>query len=92
MGAIDTTINYIIPIMAIILSTVGLIIFLGGLTGLFSVEEDDCECCNSDEALYWEDNKNNAFVHSKEEILVTVKGETMRYKVKCCPNCGKKFT
>lgn len=50
-----------------------------------------CDCCQGDEALYWKDNENNAFVDSKGEILTTVKGMTMRYKVKCCPSCGKEF-
>lgn len=50
-----------------------------------------CDCCQGDEALYWKDNENNAFVDSKGEILVTVKDKAMRFKVKCCPNCGKEF-
>jgi len=54
-------------------------------------ENADCDCCQGDEALYWADDENNAFVDSRGDVLVTVKGMTMRYKVKCCPNCGKKF-
>lgn len=50
-----------------------------------------CECCIGDEALYWKDNENNAFVDSKGDVLVTVKDHMMRFKVKCCPNCGRKF-
>lgn len=50
-----------------------------------------CECCLGDEPLYWKDNGSNAFVDSKGEILVTVKDRIMRYKVKHCPNCGRKF-
>lgn len=50
-----------------------------------------CECCNGDGALYWEDNENNSFIDSNGEILVVVKDNTMRYKVKYCPNCGRKF-
>ena len=50
-----------------------------------------CDCCQGDEALYYKDSENNAFVDSKGDVLVTVKGKTMRYKVKCCPNCGKEF-
>lgn len=50
-----------------------------------------CDCCQSDEALYWADDENNVFVDSKGDMMVTIKGMTMRYKVKCCPNCGKKF-
>ena len=51
----------------------------------------DCNCCQGDEALCWKDNNNNAFVDRKGDMMVTVKGKTMRYKVKCCPNCGKSF-
>lgn len=50
-----------------------------------------CDCCQGDEALYWADDENNAFVDSKGNILTTIKGMTMRYNVKCCPKCGKKF-
>lgn len=50
-----------------------------------------CECCAGDEALYWKDNENNAFVDSKGEIMVTVKDHEMRFRVKCCPNCGRVF-
>lgn len=50
-----------------------------------------CDCCQGDEALYWADDENNAFVDSKGDMLVTIKGVTMRYRVKYCPNCGKKF-
>lgn len=55
-------------------------------------ENAGCDCCQGDEALYWADDENNAFVDSRGDVLVTVKGITMRYKVKCCPNCGKEFT
>lgn len=54
-------------------------------------EAEGCECCIGDEALYWKDNENNAFVDSKGEVLVTVKDHVMRFQVKCCPNCGRKF-
>lgn len=50
-----------------------------------------CNCCQSDKALYWTDDENNAFVDNRGDMLVTVKDKTMRFKVKCCPNCGKKF-
>lgn len=50
-----------------------------------------CECCIGDEALYWKDAENNAFIDSKGEVLVTVKDKIMRYKVKFCPNCGRRF-
>lgn len=54
-------------------------------------ENASCECCQGDEALYWKDNENNAFVDSKGEMLVTVKGKEMRFKIKCCQNCGREF-
>lgn len=50
-----------------------------------------CECCLGDEALFWKDDENNAFVDNRGEILVTVKDHTMRFKVKACPNCGHLF-
>lgn len=52
-------------------------------------KEAGCNCCQSENALYWKDNENNAFVDSKGGMLVTIKGMTIRYKVKCCPNCGR---
>lgn len=51
-----------------------------------------CDCCQGDEALYWADGENNAFVDSRGDMLTTIKGMTMRYKVKCCPKCGRKLT
>ena len=54
-------------------------------------EELGCECCIGDEALYWKDDENNSFVDLKGEVLITVKDHIMRFKVKCCPNCGRKF-
>ena len=50
-----------------------------------------CNCCLADEAVYWKDNENNAFVDSKGEIMVVVKDKLLRFKVKYCPNCGRKF-
>lgn len=57
----------------------------------YSVQLHGCNCCQGDEALYWKDDENNAFVDSKGEMLVTVKGKEMRFKIKCCPNCGREF-
>lgn len=54
-------------------------------------ENVGCDCCQGDEALHWADDENNAFVDSRGDMLVTVQGKTMRFKVKSCPNCGKKF-
>lgn len=50
-----------------------------------------CDCCQGDEALYWVDNENNAFVDSNGDLLVSVKGKTIRFKVKHCSNCGREF-
>lgn len=51
-----------------------------------------CDCCNGDEALFYQDNKNCAFVDSHGEIMVVVKDHTMRFKVDCCPKCGRRFS
>lgn len=50
-----------------------------------------CNCCIGDEAIYWKDNENNAFIDSKGEMMVMAKDKLIRFKVKCCPNCGRKF-
>lgn len=50
-----------------------------------------CNCCIGDEAIYWKDNENNAFIDSKGEMMVIAKDKLIRFKVKCCPNCGRKF-
>lgn len=52
---------------------------------------DGCNCCNGDEALFYTDNENCAFIDSNGEIMVVVKGNVMRFKVPYCPNCGKEF-
>lgn len=62
-----------------------------GFTKEYKDKQSDCDCCQGDEALYWVNDSNNAFVDSKGNILVTVKGMTMQFKVKYCPNCGRKF-
>lgn len=50
-----------------------------------------CNCCCGDDALFWEDNENNTFVTRNGEMLVTVKDHTRRFKVKYCPNCGRRL-
>lgn len=50
-----------------------------------------CECCNGDEALVYKDNINNAFVDDEGNMLVCAMDEDLEFKVKFCPNCGKKF-
>lgn len=54
-------------------------------------EHIGCECCSGDVALYYRNNENNAFIDSKGEMLITVKDKTLRFSVKYCPNCGRKF-
>ena len=54
-------------------------------------ENDGCNCCNGDEALFYQDSENCAFVDSHGEIMVMVKDHVMRFKVDCCPKCGRKF-
>lgn len=51
-----------------------------------------CSCCAGDEAVAWIDEQNNAFVSDVDrEMLVTAHDHSIRYKVKYCPVCGKKF-
>ncbi len=50
-----------------------------------------CECCSADNAVYRKDNDNNAFVDSNGEMLVTINDHSMRFKIKYCPVCGRKF-
>jgi transcriptional regulator with XRE-family HTH domain len=51
----------------------------------------ECECCRGDEALYWKNIDNNAFIDNNGEILVTVCGNSLTFTVKKCPNCGREF-
>lgn len=53
--------------------------------------ETGCECCMDDKALYWKNISNNAFVDAKGKMVVTIKDKIIKYKVKYCPNCGRKF-
>lgn len=57
------------------------------------IEESEvgCDCCQGDIPLLWKDEKNNAFVDSNGEIMVTVNGKEMRFSVHYCPCCGRKF-
>jgi hypothetical protein len=52
----------------------------------------NCNYCNGDEAVFWQDNMNNAFIDSHGEMLVTAKDRTIRFKVNRCTMCGRKFT
>lgn len=50
-----------------------------------------CECCYGDEALFYQDDQNNAFIDSTGEMLVTAKDHIIRFKVNRCPRCGFVF-
>ena len=50
-----------------------------------------CNFCNGDEAVFWKDSQNNAFIDSAGEMLVTANDRTIRFKVKHCPMCGRRF-
>ena len=39
----------------------------------------------------WNDNENNAFVNSKEDMFVTIKDRSMQFKVTHYANCGRRF-
>lgn len=54
-------------------------------------EDSGCDCCQGDEDLYWDDDAYNAFVDSEGDMMVTVNGKEMQFRVKHCPNCGKIF-
>ena len=48
-----------------------------------------CNYCNGDEAVFWKDDANCAFVDSHGEMMVVAKDKTMRFKVNRCPMCGR---
>lgn len=50
-----------------------------------------CDYCYGGSAISWKDNQNNAFVDKKGEMTVTAKDRTIRFKVKFCPMCGRRF-
>ena len=54
-------------------------------------ENDGCNCCNGDEALFYQNGDTNAFIDSKGNIDVMIDGVTMRFTVNNCPNCGRAF-
>lgn len=54
-------------------------------------ENDGCNCCNGDEALFYQNGDTNAFIDSKGNVDVMIDGATMRFTVKNCPNCGRVF-
>lgn len=54
-------------------------------------ENDGCNCCNGDEALFYQNGDTNAFIDSKGNVDVMIDGATMSFTVKNCPNCGRAF-
>lgn len=54
-------------------------------------ENDGCNCCNGDEALFYQNGDTNAFIDSKGNVDVMIDGATMRFTVNNCPNCGRAF-
>ena len=55
------------------------------------IGEYGCDCCLGNKAVHYKDNEISVFVDTKGEMTVTTKDELVRFKVSCCPNCGKKF-
>lgn len=54
-------------------------------------ENDGCNCCNGDEALFYQNGDTNAFIDSKGNVDIMIDGATMRFTVNNCPNCGRAF-
>lgn len=50
-----------------------------------------CNYHDGDEAIFWEDENNNAFVDSHGEMLLTVNGHEIKFQVTHCPMCGEKL-
>ena len=53
--------------------------------------EIGCDCCVGDEPVIYVDSDNCVYVDSKGELLVSVKGQTIRGHVNYCPKCGHRF-
>lgn len=50
-----------------------------------------CDCCNGNEALWFQDDENSVFVDEHGRAKVTVCGKMVSLQVKYCPNCGKRL-
>lgn len=50
-----------------------------------------CKFCNGDEKIVWKDDMNYAYVYNDGQMVVTVKDNTIHFRVKYCPICGRKF-
>ena len=50
-----------------------------------------CNYCYGDEAVFWKNEQNNAFVDSNGEMMVTAKDCIVRFTIDYCPMCGRRF-
>lgn len=50
-----------------------------------------CSSCHGDDAIFYQDSENCAFVDSKGEMMVIAQGKEMRFTVERCPRCGFMF-
>lgn len=55
-----------------------------------SNDRDKCGYCQKYKAIFWNDVENNTFVYGNE-MLATVNGRSIRFKVKYCPMCSRKL-
>ena len=55
------------------------------------MDKNGCRCCCEGEALFYEDEDNCVYVDDDGTILQTINSRDFTFKVKCCPNCGRKF-
>lgn len=54
--------------------------------------QNPCHCCNGDEAVFWKDGENHAFVDATGNMLVSIDGKELTIPVKFCPVCGRAFS
>lgn len=53
--------------------------------------ERGCECCNGKEPIMYLNDDNFAIIDIAGEMVVVASGNATRFKIKCCPNCGRRF-
>lgn len=51
----------------------------------------NCNCCIGNEAIFWKDEHNNAFINSNGEMRVTANWQEIKFTVDRCPKCGRLF-
>jgi len=56
-----------------------------------SQNKNGCFCCLEHTYIYCEDEDNNAHINGEGIMTAEIEGETISFKVKFCPNCGRKF-